>query len=53
LIRRAAEPYKDDWALPGGFIHLDENLETAVKRELEEETGITVRTQTLATAQVV
>jgi len=41
LIRRAAEPYKDVWALPGGFIHLDENLETAVKRELEEATGIT------------
>ena len=39
LIRRALEPFKDDWALPGGFINMDENLETAVQRELEEETG--------------
>jgi len=39
LIRRALEPFLGDWALPGGFIHMDENLETAVKRELEEETG--------------
>jgi 8-oxo-dGTP diphosphatase len=39
LIRRALEPFKDNWALPGGFIHMDEKLETAVQRELEEETG--------------
>jgi len=41
LIKRALDPYKGDWALPGGFVHLDENLEQAVKRELEEETGAT------------
>jgi 8-oxo-dGTP diphosphatase len=40
LIRRALEPFKDDWALPGGFINMDENLETAVQRELREETGV-------------
>lgn len=41
LIKRGSDPFKGDWALPGGFIHMDENLETAVKRELEEETGAT------------
>ena len=40
LIRRAAEPYRDMWALPGGFLEIDEDLETCAKRELEEETGI-------------
>lgn len=41
LIQRANEPYKDQWALPGGFVDMDEDLETAALRELEEETGIT------------
>jgi len=40
LIKRAAEPFMNKWALPGGFIHMDENLEYAAKRELKEETGI-------------
>jgi len=39
LIQRAEEPFQGDWALPGGFIHMDENLDAAAKRELEEETG--------------
>ena len=38
LIQRAEEPFQGGWALPGGFIHMDENLEMAAKRELEEET---------------
>lgn len=42
LIKRKYEPFKDSWALPGGFILPTENLETAVMRELEEETGISV-----------
>ena len=42
LIRRGAEPFKDKWALPGGFINMDETLEIACRRELEEETGIKV-----------
>ena len=42
LIQRGRDPYKNKWALPGGFINLDETLETACKRELLEETGLKV-----------
>lgn len=41
LIQREAPPYRLRWALPGGFVNLEEDLDTAVRRELEEETGIT------------
>lgn len=42
LIERGGEPFKGKWALPGGFIEMDESLETACRRELEEETALSV-----------
>ena len=42
LIQRKYEPFKNNWALPGGFVLEKESLEEAVRRELSEETGITV-----------
>ncbi len=46
LIERGHEPFKNKWALPGGFIEMDETLETACKRELLEETGLKVEKMT-------
>jgi 8-oxo-dGTP diphosphatase len=46
LIERGREPFKNSWALPGGFIEMDETLETACKRELLEETGLNVEQMT-------
>ncbi|WP_298781874.1 NUDIX domain-containing protein [uncultured Polaribacter sp.] len=42
LIKRKYEPFKGEWAIPGGFVLNDESLEEAVERELKEETGIKI-----------
>jgi len=40
LIERAHEPYANCWALPGGFVNMDETTESGALRELQEETGL-------------
>ena len=42
LIQRGADPFKGEWAFPGGFMNMDETTEQCAIRELEEETGMKV-----------
>ncbi|MDE4077924.1 NUDIX hydrolase [Methanosphaera sp. Vir-13MRS] len=42
LIKRLNDPYKDHWALPGGFVEYGEKVEHAAVREAKEETGLEV-----------
>ncbi|MBN2776937.1 MAG: NUDIX hydrolase [Bacteroidales bacterium] len=41
VIKRGNDPFKNMWALPGGFIEMDEKLVDSATRELQEETGLT------------
>jgi len=40
LVQRKNPPHKGCWAIPGGFVEIDEDIETGARRELEEETGV-------------
>jgi 8-oxo-dGTP diphosphatase len=42
LVRRATEPLKDEWSVPGGVVELGETLRVAAEREAREETGLDV-----------
>lgn len=42
LIQRGFEPFKGCWAIPGGFMNIDETTEQCAIRELEEETGLKI-----------
>jgi 8-oxo-dGTP diphosphatase len=48
LIQRGASPRKGTWSLPGGLVQLGEDLESAVIREVREETGIEARLRGVA-----
>ncbi len=52
LVKRAIEPYKGAWSVPGGFLEFDETVPEAGSRELKEETGLEGRAGRLIGAHV-
>ena len=48
LIKRAAEPSKGKWSVPGGSVEWGESLEEALKREVREETGLEIEVEKVA-----
>jgi 8-oxo-dGTP diphosphatase len=47
LIKRGRNPFKNCYALPGGFVEYNEKVEDAVVREMEEETGLTTKVKSI------
>lgn len=47
LIQRKNDPFKGRWAIPGGFIEMDETLKQSATRELKEETGVNISEEKL------